>query len=465
MVFCSLVEGPESGGDEVVEGSLAGGFVSSLQRLRDLNNKPGAFFVFGDISVKMEGIFRLRFTLHEVRDWHVYTLATVLSDPFEMHVPKTFPGLSESTHLTRAFREQGVMLRVRKAPSAALRKRGPASDSYEPRTYKKQDDKEDTKSYAEKDIKKDTKQVSKANRVNKTDGKQAKENVNFEGRNLPPSIESSASSNKSIDGRSPSSPAQPDQVQSNTHIQEAQHGWRPAQYANNSSYSYVDEVERMKKDRYYGMPLLQGTSQQHQLLEAHLDAYRSRPDTGFQQSLGPNSLTSYSSQSIYSQSNDMLSPPSQASQDGWLQQSFGSQDYPTPLSYSTTDPIYATQAPATMQQDAYSNFGPDMLHAMANSRCLISSGQQALDNMIPNQPRQLPPPIGLSSPPIWSTLQYGQPPFASMTSPPPYSSPESLLAQGSTTSDAEKHSVLAMFDKTSQTNIPQGCTYYRSPTT
>ena len=64
--------------------ALAGTLVSSLHRLKDVDNMgtPGAtssvipllirladggFFVFGDLSVKVEGQFRLRFSLFEMR--------------------------------------------------------------------------------------------------------------------------------------------------------------------------------------------------------------------------------------------------------------------------------------------------------------------------------------------------------------------------------------------------------------
>ncbi|KAL8776572.1 MAG: hypothetical protein Q9194_003071 [Teloschistes cf. exilis] len=46
---------------------LCGTLVSSLHRLKDVDNKAdGGFFVFGDMSVKIEGEFRLRFVLFEM---------------------------------------------------------------------------------------------------------------------------------------------------------------------------------------------------------------------------------------------------------------------------------------------------------------------------------------------------------------------------------------------------------------
>ncbi|MCJ1472130.1 hypothetical protein MMC13_000777 [Lambiella insularis] len=45
---------------------LAGTVVSSLHRLKDIDNTDGGFFVFGDLSVKVEGEYRLRFSLFEM---------------------------------------------------------------------------------------------------------------------------------------------------------------------------------------------------------------------------------------------------------------------------------------------------------------------------------------------------------------------------------------------------------------
>jgi hypothetical protein len=49
--------------------TLAGSMVSSLHRLKDVDNKDGAFFVFGDISVKQKGRFRLRFSLFDYQKY------------------------------------------------------------------------------------------------------------------------------------------------------------------------------------------------------------------------------------------------------------------------------------------------------------------------------------------------------------------------------------------------------------
>lgn len=62
---------------------LSGSTVSSLYRLRDIDNSDGGFFVFGDLAVKKEGRYRLHFSLFEITEYvviishHVYTLLTL----------------------------------------------------------------------------------------------------------------------------------------------------------------------------------------------------------------------------------------------------------------------------------------------------------------------------------------------------------------------------------------------------
>ncbi|QSZ34699.1 hypothetical protein DSL72_007554 [Monilinia vaccinii-corymbosi] len=116
---------------------LAGTTVSSSHRLKDPETDEwGAYFVFGDLSAKIEGIFILQFDLYEQRDNDVVWLGSTASDQFTVYSSKTFPGMMESTPMTKKFQEQGLKLRVRKEPRALLRKRGPAFDDYEPKKYR-----------------------------------------------------------------------------------------------------------------------------------------------------------------------------------------------------------------------------------------------------------------------------------------------------------------------------------------
>ncbi|KAI8907239.1 velvet factor-domain-containing protein [Gorgonomyces haynaldii] len=106
FVYASLVD-PESlqdlstvknYGSRVMTGSVA----SSLYRMKDLDNSYGAFFVFPDISIREKGQFRLKFTLFEI-------------DKRGPHVSECeFPGVGESSALTRFFAEQGLKFKIRK---------------------------------------------------------------------------------------------------------------------------------------------------------------------------------------------------------------------------------------------------------------------------------------------------------------------------------------------------------------
>ncbi|TGZ78716.1 hypothetical protein EX30DRAFT_383404 [Ascodesmis nigricans] len=100
--------------------ALAGTLVSSLHRLKDINNDDGGFFVFGDLSVKIEGEFRLKFSLYEMVKNEVVHIQSVTSEVFQVFAAKNFPGMTESTFLSRSFGDQGVRLRIRKEPRTIL---------------------------------------------------------------------------------------------------------------------------------------------------------------------------------------------------------------------------------------------------------------------------------------------------------------------------------------------------------
>ncbi|KAM4063169.1 velvet factor domain-containing protein [Hirsutella rhossiliensis] len=113
---------------ELPSNYLVGSLVSSIHRLRDTDNVEGGFFVFGDLSVKREGRFRLRFTLYE-RDQSssspsFYFVSELVTNVFTVFSTKLFPGMADSTQLTRTFSNQGVKVRLRKDSSGmAARKR------------------------------------------------------------------------------------------------------------------------------------------------------------------------------------------------------------------------------------------------------------------------------------------------------------------------------------------------------
>ncbi|CAG8467318.1 19850_t:CDS:2 [Rhizophagus irregularis] len=107
--MCANLVHPTDSGESFTVSSryLAGTVVSSLHKLKDIDNKDGGFFVFGDISVRVEGRYRLRFSLFEIIRDEVVHIQSVVSDVFTVYSPKAFPGMSESTFLSRSFSDQG----------------------------------------------------------------------------------------------------------------------------------------------------------------------------------------------------------------------------------------------------------------------------------------------------------------------------------------------------------------------
>ncbi|TAQ88027.1 hypothetical protein B7494_g3649 [Chlorociboria aeruginascens] len=117
--------------------ALVGTLVSSIHRLKDKSNNDGAYFVWGDLSSKHEGNFLLEFHLFELLDMECHYVKSVRSEAFPVYSSREYCGMNASTELTRTFSEQGVRLRIHKEPKKLLRKRGPASDDYQPQKYNK----------------------------------------------------------------------------------------------------------------------------------------------------------------------------------------------------------------------------------------------------------------------------------------------------------------------------------------
>ncbi|KAJ2122491.1 hypothetical protein IW147_003359 [Coemansia sp. RSA 720] len=120
---------------------MAGSMVSPLHPLRDTSSVHGAYFVFSDLSVRMEGSFRLRFDLFEIAGDNVYNRATITSSIFFVYSPKRFPGMMESTQLSRVFSEQGLRIRIR--TEAGTKKRGKKATKATPSKRARQSDDDD----------------------------------------------------------------------------------------------------------------------------------------------------------------------------------------------------------------------------------------------------------------------------------------------------------------------------------
>jgi hypothetical protein len=93
---------------------------------------PAGYFIFPDLSVRHEGKYRLGFSLYEElkeakdldhetpqnaevqKSAHVSHRLEVKSIPFTVFSAKKFPGLSESTSLSKLVAEQGCRVRIRR---------------------------------------------------------------------------------------------------------------------------------------------------------------------------------------------------------------------------------------------------------------------------------------------------------------------------------------------------------------
>ncbi|KAE8348475.1 velvet factor-domain-containing protein [Aspergillus coremiiformis] len=131
FMCCSLFDATEDiPVPESPSTALTGTLVSSLHRLKDVDNSDGGFFVFGDLSVKIDGDFRLKFTLFEMRKDVVTHLKSIISDGFTVSPPKSFPGMAESTFMSRSFADQGVKLRIRKEQRTLIKRPVPRPEDY-----------------------------------------------------------------------------------------------------------------------------------------------------------------------------------------------------------------------------------------------------------------------------------------------------------------------------------------------
>lgn len=105
--------------------NLIGSLSASAFRLTDPDNKIGVWFILQDLSVRTEGIFRLKMNFVNVgapsengqpvlNHGSAPVLASVFSEPFQVFSAKKFPGVIESTPLSKCFALQGIKIPIRK---------------------------------------------------------------------------------------------------------------------------------------------------------------------------------------------------------------------------------------------------------------------------------------------------------------------------------------------------------------
>ncbi|CEG64376.1 hypothetical protein RMATCC62417_01357 [Rhizopus microsporus] len=98
---------------------LMGSLVSSPSLLKNAKNEPGLYFAFPDLSIRTEGRYTLRFSLMKLANSDFQEnakskiVAQVFSDPFTVYSAKKFPGMTESTELSKIFAKQGLKIPIR----------------------------------------------------------------------------------------------------------------------------------------------------------------------------------------------------------------------------------------------------------------------------------------------------------------------------------------------------------------
>ncbi|KAK0552146.1 hypothetical protein OC846_002997 [Tilletia horrida] len=99
--------------------NLVGSAVASANVLKDLDNRVCIFFVLQDISVRTEGIYRIKLMFADlglngtVNRGISEALAETFTDAFIVYSPRRFPGMHDPPELSRKLVSQGVKIPVR----------------------------------------------------------------------------------------------------------------------------------------------------------------------------------------------------------------------------------------------------------------------------------------------------------------------------------------------------------------
>ncbi|KAJ2260813.1 hypothetical protein EV176_006656, partial [Coemansia sp. RSA 451] len=102
-----------------IENNLLGDYSATSMIVDDETGQRGCFFVFPNLSIRLEGRYKLRFTLIKLPEMQQPALmapkcvASAFSDAFDVYSIKTFPGMIESTALSRALAQQGLKIPIR----------------------------------------------------------------------------------------------------------------------------------------------------------------------------------------------------------------------------------------------------------------------------------------------------------------------------------------------------------------
>ncbi|MCJ1469220.1 hypothetical protein MMC07_007853 [Pseudocyphellaria aurata] len=105
--------------------NLIGSLCVSAFKLTDPENNMGVWFILQDLSVRTEGTFRLKMnfvnvgtpsspSVQSLNNGSAPVLASTFSKVFQVFSAKKFPGVIESTQLSKCFATQGIKIPIRK---------------------------------------------------------------------------------------------------------------------------------------------------------------------------------------------------------------------------------------------------------------------------------------------------------------------------------------------------------------
>jgi len=109
---------------------LMGTLVASPYQAKDERGIAGTFFVFPDLSCRAPGRYRLHFKLLRIDPFNMQqgaihgTVASIITDVFNVYTAKDFPGMRASSALLKALRRQGLNVGVKKGSEARRGKGG-----------------------------------------------------------------------------------------------------------------------------------------------------------------------------------------------------------------------------------------------------------------------------------------------------------------------------------------------------
>ncbi|MCJ1371697.1 hypothetical protein MMC20_002916 [Loxospora ochrophaea] len=114
---------PRSSPSGMFTRNLIGSLCVSAFKLTDPDGVMGVFFILQDLSVRTEGSFRLKMNFVNVgsptspqnlNNGSAPVLASTFSNVFQVFSAKKFPGVIESTALSKCFATQGIKIPIRK---------------------------------------------------------------------------------------------------------------------------------------------------------------------------------------------------------------------------------------------------------------------------------------------------------------------------------------------------------------